>query len=174
MKVQFKQLLMGLVFVIAGFTVAPVAEAAGQTAKAALQGVVATARKWQPDAVLVSLSTDKAKSDGTSDEWKYSFYSPASKKRFVATARGTKVDGREVRLGFSTEPMADFIDSNKAMQEAKKNGLKGNEPSMAVKLQGAGKAADFFWIVNGGYNKGDVSIFLEAKSGKFVNRSVME
>ena len=174
MIMRSKQRLIRFVWVMAGLAVASVVAAAGQTAKASLSQVVATARKWQPDAVLVSLSTDKAKSDGTSDDWKYSFYSPASKKRFVATARGTKVDGREVRLGFSTEPMGDFIDSDRAMQEAKKNGLKGNEPSMAVKLQGAGKGAEFLWIVNGGYNKGDVAIFIEAKSGKFVNRSVME
>ncbi|MGE5303704.1 MAG: hypothetical protein ACM3TN_10280 [Alphaproteobacteria bacterium] len=174
MKVRFKQLLVALVLVSAEFAVTGAAEAAGQTAKAALQSVMATARKWQSDAVLVSLSTEKVNGDGMSEEWKYSFYSPASKKRFVATARGTKVDGREVRLGFSTEAMGDFVDSDRAMQEAKKNGLKGHEPSMAVKFQGVGKKAAFYWIVNGGYSKGDVSIFLDAKSGKFVNRSAME
>ena len=174
MQVRFKQMLAVLVLVIAEFAVTAVVAAAGQTAKAALQSVVATARKWQSDAVLVSLSTVKADSDGTSDEWKYSFYSPASKKRFVATARGMKVDGREVRLGFSTEAMGDFVDSDRAMQEAKKNGLKGHEPSMAVKFQGAGKGAAFYWVVNGGYSKGDVSIFLDAKSAKFANRAVVE
>jgi hypothetical protein len=39
-----------------------------------------------------------------------------------------------------------------------KNGLKGSEPNMAVKVQGAGPRASAYWIVNGGLAKGDVSV----------------
>lgn len=163
--------------ILALFAISPILTetfGAGQTAKAALPQVLAAAQKWQGDAVLVSLSTVEAKFDGTADEWKYSFYSPKTQKRFVVTAHGIQVSGREVRLGYSTEPIGEFIDSDTAMTEAKKNGLKGNKPSMGVKFQGTGKSAGHYWIVNGGYQKGDISVFLEAKTGKFFSRNIME
>lgn len=151
-----------------------VALAKDQTVKAALTEVRAAAQKWQTDAVLVHLSTVKAKLDGTASEWKYSFYSPKTKKRYVVTAAGGKIDGLEVRLGEETRPLEDFIDSDKAMAEAKKAGIKGNEPSMSIGFQGSGKSAGFFWVVTGGFSKGDVSVMLEAATGKLFSRSVMD
>ena len=146
----------------------------GQTAKSALPQAIEVARKWQDDAVLVSLSTAKAQSDGTAAEWKYSFYSRKSQKRYVVTATGTQVDGREVRLGYSTEPAGEFIDSDKAMQEAMRNGLRGKTPVMGLKHEGTGKSAAFYWEIAGGYEKGDAVVTLEARTGKFVRRSVVE
>jgi hypothetical protein len=151
-----------------------VALAKDQTVKAPLAEVRTAAQKWQADAVLVHLSTVKAKLDGTASEWKYSFYSPATKKRYVVTAAGGKIDGLEVRLGEETKPLGDFIDSDKAMAEAKKAGIKGNEPSMSVGFQGSGKSAGLYWVVTGGFTKGDVSVMLEAATGKLFSRSVMD
>ena len=151
-----------------------IAYAAGLTAKASLTQVAAAGKKWKGDAVLVSLSSVKVHLDGTAAEWKYSFYSPGSRKRCVVTANTSGIRTKDVNLGYSTEPLGDFIDSDKAMQEAKKNGLKGNDLNMAVKFQGTGRSAAAYWIVNGGFAKGDVSIFLEAKTGKFSSRAVME
>jgi hypothetical protein len=150
--------------------------AAGQKANAALTQAIAAGKKCQSNAVLVSLSSDKVEPDGTAAEWKYSFYSPGSNKRCVVTASKSGIRTKEVNLGFSTNPLGEFIDSDKAMQEAKKNGLKGNGPNMAVKFQGTGTgtSAGTYWIVNGGLKKGDVSVFLEAKTGKFFSRNVME
>lgn len=168
-----RHLLLAALAVAASFP-SPAAEGSGATAKAALPQVTAAARKWQPDALLVSLSTLLARADGTAPEWKYAFYSPKVQKRFVVTAHGSRVEGREVRLGFGTEPLGEFIDSDAAMREARKGGLKGNEPSMSVNLRGAGKAASTYWVVNGGFAKGDVSVFLEAATGRFSSRSTME
>jgi hypothetical protein len=161
-------------FALILFSAGSIAFAAGLTAKTSLKQVVAAGKKWQGDAVLVSLSSVKVHPDGAADEWKYSFYSPGTKKRCVVTASGSNIRTKDVNLGFSTEPLGDFIDSDKAMQEAKKNGLKGNDLNMAVKFQGSGPKATAFWIVNGGFAKGDVSVFLDARTGKFSSRAVME
>jgi hypothetical protein len=148
--------------------------AAGLTAKGALGEVSAAARKWQPDAVLVSLSSTSVQMDGTATEWRYSYYSPGTTKRCVIAARGAAVRVTEVRLGDSTAPLGEFIDSDKAMEEARKNGLKGDEPSMAVKLLGSGPRASSFWVVTGGLAKGDVSVILDAKTGKFSSRNTVD
>jgi hypothetical protein len=64
----------------------PAPAAGGQTARHALPRVIAAARKWQPDAILVGLASVAVGRDGTSAEWKYAFYSPKTTKRFVVTA----------------------------------------------------------------------------------------
>jgi hypothetical protein len=161
-------------FTLILFSAGSIALAAGLTAKASLTQVVAAGKKWQSDAVLVSLSSVKVHPDGSADEWKYSFYSPGTRKRCIVTAGASGIRTKEVNLGYSTEPLGDFIDSDKAMQEAKKNGLKGNDLNMAVKFQGTGRSAAAYWIVNGGFAKGDISIFLEANTGKFSSRAAME
>ena len=148
--------------------------AAGKTARAALTEVLAAAKKWQADALMVGLSSVTVKPDGTADDWKFSFYSPKAQKRSVVTADSSGVHVREVNLGYGTQAIGEFIDSDRAMQEAKKNGLKGNEPNMAVKFQGAGSAAVATWIVNGGTTKGDISVFLDARTGRFIGRSTMD
>ena len=150
------------------------APSGGRTAKAGLVEAVKAGRKWQKDAVLVSLSALPVRLDGTADEWKYSFYSPGSGKRCVVTATRSGVRAREVRAGYSTEPLGNFIDSDQAMWIARSHGLEGNEPDMAVKFQGTGKKAAAYWIVNGGLDKGDVTVFLEAGTGAFSSSSVME
>jgi hypothetical protein len=150
------------------------AAAAGQTARFALPQVMAAAKKWQGDAVLVSLSSTKARIDGTAPEWKYSFYSPASQKRCFVTARGTQAEAREVRLGYDTAPLGEFVDSDQAAQEAQKHGIKGELSSMAVKHWGSGKAADVFWIVNGATGKGGATVFIVARTGQFSSRVAQE
>lgn len=150
-------------------------QAAGLTARAELPQVLAAAKKWQPDAVLVHLSSTKVKPDGTASEWKYGFYAPKSQKRSVITAREGKVTAREVRLGNFTAPLGEFIDSDKAMAIAKKNGLKGSEPSMSVmRPTGGAKAAVTTWVIGGGWKMGeDTTISLDAKTGKFEHRTVL-
>ncbi len=151
-----------------------VSASAGQTARFALTEVMAAARKWQPDAVLVSLSSTKAQLDGTASEWRYSFYSPATQKRCVVTARGKEATAREVRLGYDTEPLGEFVDSDKAGQVAAGNGIKGELSSMAVKHWGSGKSAGVFWIVSSALGKGNPTVFIVAKTGQFASRVAQE
>ncbi len=164
--------------VVAAFTLllfsANIVFATGLTAKTMLTQAVAAGKKWQSDAVLVSLSSVRVQSDGTAEEWKYSFYSPRTGRRCVITASVSGILTKEVHLGHSTEPLGDFIDSDKAMQAAKKNGLRGEDLNMTVKVQGTGSNAAAYWIVNGGFTRVDVSILLVAKTGKFSSRAIMD
>ena len=145
--------------------------AAGPTAKAALVAAAADAGKWQPDAALTTVSTMSVMPDGTTDTWMYAFYSPKTKKFLTVTVKGGKSESLEVRQG-STDPVgSDFIDSDKAMQEAKANGLKGKTPSMALNFMGNIKQPMAFWTVTGGFASGDVSVILEAKTGKLFMRN---
>lgn len=146
--------------------------AEGLTARAALPQILAKAKEWQADAALVHLSTTKVQAHGTAAEWRYSFYSPATKKRCVVTARPGSVTVKEVSLGNDTEPLGDFVDSDKAAEVAGKNGLKGNEPSMSVLRPSGAKASGTRWLVTGGFNAGDTTITLDAATGAFITRSV--
>lgn len=147
--------------------------ASGLTARGELPKVLAQAKAWQGDALLVHLSSTKVNPDGTASEWKYSFYSPASKKRCVVTARPGGVTLREVRLGTFTEPLGEFVDSDKAVEVARKNGLRGGEPSMSVLRPAGARAENTRWLVTGGFNAGDTSIGVDGKTGAFLERSVM-
>ena len=156
---------------LAGVT--PASEEAGLTARRDLAQVEARARAWRADAVLVHLSTMRARPDGTAAEWKYSFASLASGKRCVVTARPGTVTVREVPLGSYRAPLGDFIDSDKAMAAARAHGLKGREPSMSVQRPaGAGPEATA-WIVTGGWAAGDTSVTVDARSGAVLRRAVM-
>lgn len=147
--------------------------AGGLTAKAGLTQALASAKAWQGDAILVHLSSTKVRADGTASEWKYSFYSPKTTKRCVVTAQPSGAKAKEVRLGNYTELLGEFVDSDKAMQVAKQNGLKGGEPSMAVGRLAGGKADSAYWLVTGGWNKGDTSITIDAKTGAFSKLSTI-
>ncbi len=161
-------------FTLLLFSAGSIAFAAGLTAKTMLTQAVSAGKKWQSDAVLVSLSSVRVQSDGAAEEWKYTFYSPRTGRRCVITARASGILTKEVHLGRSTEPLGDFIDSDKAMQEARKNGLRGEDLNMTVKVQGRGSSAAAYWIVNGGVTRVDVSILLVAKTGKFSSRAIMD
>lgn len=148
--------------------------AEGLTARAALPQVLARAKEWQADAALVHLSTTKVQAHGKASEWLYSFYSPATKKRCVVAARPGSVTVKEVTLGSDTEPLGEFVDSDKAAEVAAKNGLKGNEPSMSVLRPRGAPASGTRWLVTGGFEVGDTTITLDAKTGAFQVRSVID
>jgi len=149
----------------------PLAGTAAPTAKAALVPAAAEATKWQPDATLTSVSTMSVMPDGTAASWMYAFYSPKTKKFLSVTIKGGKSDSLEVQKGLTDPVGTDFIDSDKAMQEAKANGLRGKTPSMALTFMGNIKQPTTFWTVTGGFASGDVSVILEAKTGKLFSKN---
>ena len=75
----------------------------------------------------------------------------------------------EVQKGLTDPVGSDFIDSEKAMQEAKANACKGRMPSMALNFMGNIKQPTAFWTVTGGFASGDVSVILDAKTGKLLH-----
>lgn len=143
------------------------------TAKSALAKTTSIATKWHADAVLTGVSSLEVNKDGTAKWWIHGFSSPSAKKRLMVTVKADKIDTTEVNKG-SFNPIGDtFIDSDKAMQEAIKNGLKGESPTMGLNVLGTGKNAGLYWTVSGGYNKGDVSVTLDGKTGKFLRKEVI-
>lgn len=152
---------------------APTAFAAGQTAKAALPAAMAEAKKWQADAVLTNAVTQQANADGTAEQWDYLFFSPRANNGFSLTVRGGKVvDTLEVRPHVSDPIGSDFLDSDQAMKEALKNGFKskGKVPMSVLVMGQATKQPGVYWSVGTGYMPGEVSVILEAKTGKLVTR----
>jgi hypothetical protein len=142
----------------------------GMTARKGLAKAVETAKKWSSDAVLTAISSMEILPGGTARSWIYGFYSPSSGKFYHVDYGPSTWRTLEVRVG-STEPVGEkFIDSDKAWAEAVKNKIKGKEPSMAVKVLGSGAEKALYWAVNGGFNKGDVSVLLDAATGKLHYR----
>ncbi len=116
--------------------------AAGKTAKALLPLATAEAKKWQPDAALVYLETKTAEPDGTvpvkpmAGTWVFIFMSPKTKNKV-----GVMVDGKGgvSRMGtafYQNDVVGEFtVDSDKAMTEAVKHGLKTNDFGMSMSLE---------------------------------------
>ncbi|MDH3309091.1 MAG: hypothetical protein OEM48_01285 [Gammaproteobacteria bacterium] len=149
--------------------------AAGATAKAWLAQAKQTAKKWQADAVLISINTLGADMDGTSSKWGYMFYSPKTKKGYSVDFQGSKtVETLQVSAVIITDSIGDdFMDSDNAMKEAKKHGLKIKDKQVSMTLMVMGqltKQPCICWTVTG-FEKGDVGIMLESRSGKLYRRS---
>lgn len=165
--------LFGFLMLSVAF-VFPATENSENTAKTSFAQAVKTARSWKNDAEPVQISGPSVNENGVAEEWIYSFYSSQAKSWYNVSIRGDKVEGTEVGFGRKDLLSEPFIDSNKAMEIAKANGLKGALPSMALSVYQFGGKPAGYWLVTGGYETGDVSIFLEAKSGKFYRRNVIE
>jgi hypothetical protein len=155
--------------VFSGSTIAP---PAGFTARSALPQAAAAGKKWRSDAALTHVSSLTVQADGTAKSWIYTFYALASKKTLnVTVAPGVPLDILEVP-NTSIVPIGDvWVDSDRALQEAKKHDLKGKSLSMGLAVMGATGSA--VWAVNGGMDEGDVSVILVGKTGAFIRRQVI-
>ncbi|MCC6196063.1 MAG: hypothetical protein IT518_16525 [Burkholderiales bacterium] len=154
------------------FTAAPAL--AASTAKAALNEVLAHAKKWQADAVLTHVSTLTAKADGTARSWLYTVYSPKLKKSAIATARNLEVDLEEVGRNTSVDPLAgDFMDSDKALDAARKAGLKASADGIGLGLTTFGQATGkprVYWTVTVMDDTAISSVTLDPKDGTLIKR----
>jgi hypothetical protein len=140
------------------------------TAKGAADQASAAAKKWSADAALTSISTLDAKKDGTARMWTVTFYSPKAGKGYVVDVRGEKLQALEAPVR-ATSPIGQFIDSDKAMSEAKKNGLKVKSAlPMAVMAMGGGTQPESYWTVGTAFGPGEVAVVLDSKTGKLVTR----
>ncbi|GEM_PF-1986178 len=145
---------------------------AASTAKAALKEVTAAAQKWQSDAVVTHVSTLSAKADGKSSSWLYTVYSPKAKKSAIVTARDTKVEIEPDVRTTSVDSIGEFIDSDKALESARKHGLKAND-SIAMGLTLMGKATTqpkVLWSIN---VMGDTILTwsIDSKDGSLLNKN---
>jgi hypothetical protein len=176
MELGMKAGHLALVLVIAMVVAVPPAFAAGSTAKAAFDKALVAAQQWQQDAVPVSISALAVQSDGTAATWSYIFYSPQRKQGFtVATKDGEIVDHGEVTAYLKDGIGKEFVDSDAALTEAGNNGLAGtSDTAMSLVVMGqAGDSAGPYWTVSRGFGSGDVSVVVDARSGKFSFRNAM-
>lgn len=143
---------------------------AEKTAKGAADQASAAAKKWSADAALTSISTLDAKTDGTARMWTVTFYSPKAGKGYVVDVRGEKLQAFEAPVR-ATSPIGQFIDSDKGMAEAKRNGLKAKSAlPMAVMALGGGAQAEIYWTVGTAFGPGEVAVVLDSRTGKLVTR----
>ncbi len=145
--------------------------AAGKTAKALLPLATAEAKKWQPDAALVYLETKTAEPDGTvavkpfPGTWVFIFMSPKTKNKVGVMVDGKGKVTRIDTAFYKNEAVGEFtVDSDKAMIEAIKNGLKTNNFGMSMSLEkNAGRAE--WQMLDKTY-----FYYIDADSGKFLKK----
>jgi len=161
---------LALVLVAAAF--ASFQPPAAITARAGLPQAVAAAKKWRPDAALTNVSSLTVNADGGAKWWMYTFYAPKTKKSLnVTVAPGSPLDTLEVP-NTSIVPIGDaFVDSDRALLEAKKHDLKGKDLSMGLVVMGFTGSA--VWAINDTDADGIVSVILDGKTGAFIRREVI-
>jgi hypothetical protein len=159
---------------------ATVPEAGKLTARAMLEPAIAEARKWEPDAELVGVTTSLA--DGPAhDFWFYDFQSPARSTctRIRALASGSVTNagtGGECRL--SSPVSTGFIDSPVAYDAAVAAGFRKGESvqfGLSVKSDQALPAPRECWVVwsdgDGDDEKGIIRGWcVDPATGAFVTR----
>lgn len=127
-QIARQSFIVVIVFAVAVWFVDAVAAPKGATARKRLAEARATAMKWQPDAVLVTLSALKAAGDGTAGMgitgWVYTFYSKKS-GMWIAYDVGPKgLEPTKLPSGLKAAVPDNFIDSDKVLPEVSKHGFK--------------------------------------------------
>lgn len=164
---MMKKSLFKLLLIL--FIVLPVsAIAAGKTAKTLLPTATAEAKKWQPDAALVNLTTSSAEPDGTG-VWAFTFLSPETKQKILVIVDNNGEVSKFDSGYYQNDVVGEFtVDSDKAMAEAIKNGLKTNNFGMKMNLEkNAGRAE---WRMMDDKN----FYYIDANSGKFLRKEKTE
>jgi hypothetical protein len=138
----------------------------GTKARAMLNEAIEAGKKWEPDAMLTSISTFSADMQGGASNWFYGFYSSKKNSYLNVTARGFSLDQLQAATGKKEAVPTDFLDSDQVMTAAVKLGIKGTSPTMGL----SGNT----WIVMGGTETGNTGVFLDAKTGKLIKRQVVQ
>jgi len=139
-------------------------ETSGQsTAKTHLVAATAEARKWQSDAVLVTIETKTAKPDGSAYTWAYLYDSPKAGDQVLIMIDEEGEVTRFPGITVFKKNIGDFIDSDQAMVAAIAAGLKTNDFGMTMSLKKADRAE---WFIPGS----DLSYTIDAVSGKLLSK----
>lgn len=142
------------------------ASAAGSSARAALDRVLEAAKQWNADAVLTTVSSSTVDGEGKSPTWLYGFHSPKTGKYLLVTAKGRTIDTLELSTGQTGAVPPDFLDSDQAVAEALRYGLKSDTIRMRLSRTE--------WLVNGGDQKGALTVWLHPRTGKLIKRQTVQ
>lgn len=140
-------------------------------AKAHLADAAAEAKKWRSDAFLFQVSGSMVTDEGKANSWAYAAFSPGAKSclgmRFIRGRAVTQeLGGPECE---SAEPLGDIIDSDQVIKIAKENGVTKKDVSMiATRRVRKGQAV---WMVTeeGMRNAGDITMEIDAPTGKVLS-----
>ncbi len=114
--------------------------------------------------------------EGTAEKWSYLFHSPQATKGYKVDVKDGKVDQTlEVSSSFLDVVDGDFIDSEQAITEAKKKGLKGKNRAMMtlhIMLQGT-KSQGAYWNIVSDQTEFR-STLIKAKTGKFFRHQALQ
>lgn len=145
--------------------------ATGKTARALLPLATAEAKKWQPDAALVYLETKTAEPDGTvavksfPGTWVFIFMSPKTKKQVGVMVDGKGKVTRMDTAFYKNDVVGEFtVDSDKAMSEAIKNGLKTNNFGMSMSLEKNAGRVEWQMLDKTHF------YYIDANSGRFLKK----
>jgi hypothetical protein len=96
------------------------------------------------------------------------FFSPKTGKAYSVDVKNNKVvETMEVNPHIK-DGVGEFVDSDKAIQESKKNGLKGKPAVMSLIVMGqATKNPAAYWSIVSQSGSAMVSFVIDGKSGKF-------
>jgi hypothetical protein len=151
--------------------VASPAVAAGKTAKALLPLAMTEAKKWQPDAALVYLETKSAEPDGTvpvkpfPGTWVFIFISPKTKQKVGVMVDGNGKVARIDTAFYKNDAAGEFtVDSDKAVLEAIKNGLKTNDYGMSMSLEKNAGRTEWQMLDKTHF------YYVDANSGRFLRK----
>lgn len=178
MKTSIVSAVVAVVLLVFGSAAVQAAGAA--TARGSLDAARAKARAWQADAVLIGINTSKADAKGRASSplaaaglgWTYVFRSGKARQNYYVAFGDSGVDAGAVPVTSIGAIADDFVDSDRAMAEAAKNGFApaGEDNSMAL-AQGncrpAGKEP-LCWKLT---SNGREYFLVSAKSGKFLGKS---
>ena len=161
-KTLFK-LLFALFFVLPMFSMG-----AGNTAMNMLPKAISEAKKWQADAALLNITTSSALTDGTG-AWAFTFLSPKTGQKILIIVDDNGEASQFDSSYYRDNVVGEFtVDSDKAMAEAIKNGLKTHNFGMKMNLENYNGLAE--WRLQDNEN----FYYIDANSGKFLRKEKNE
>jgi hypothetical protein len=89
MNDDLKRRIYPLIF-IGLLLVGTAAFAVGYSARTVYKDVVVAAKKWQKDATLTNVATQRVNAGGMASEWSYVFYSPKAKAGYTINVKKRK------------------------------------------------------------------------------------
>lgn len=150
--------------------------AGGTTAQAGRAQAQNSALSWKADAALVQISTQSGSMIGIGETWSFLFHSPQAQMCYEVDVKDGNVDQtREVSSSLIDAVEGDFIDSDQAIAEAQKKGMKGKNRAMMtlqIMLQGT-KSQGAYWNIVSDRAEGR-STLIHAKTGKFFRHQALK
>ena len=148
----------------------------GWLAKSKIAAASSEAKKWKSDAYLFQVSSYVV-TDGVS-MWDYDFYSSgASGKKCLRVSFGTddKAHTSQEDCGATVDaPLKELaVDSDKAVEIARKEGLKKPNLIVALSVGTTPAGARAIWSVMEGSKPGDIIVDIDAMTGAVRSKTKM-